>query len=102
MRNTPSIIFSDLLESALRLEICLSMRCSENVFWDEKCSKKFMFPENDMKSSFDSVDQNFDQLTQKTALICFFEVDFNELLNGLPTAGGRPTLCCRKQHQRSK
>ena len=33
---------------------------------------------------------------QKTALIRFFEFDFNEVLNGPPTAGGRPSLCWSK------
>ena len=60
VRNTPSIIFSDLLESALRLEISFVHEVFRECFLGRKMFKKFMSPENDMKSSFDSVDQNFE------------------------------------------
>ena len=60
LRNTPSIIFSDLLESALRLEICSVQEVFRERFLGRKMFKKSMSPENDMKSSFDSVDQNFE------------------------------------------
>ena len=49
LRNTPSIIFSDLLESSLHWEICFIHKVFRDAVWDEKVFKKFMFCENDMK-----------------------------------------------------
>ena len=49
LRNTPSIIFSDLLECALHLEIRFIHKVFRDAVWDEKVFKKFMFSENDTK-----------------------------------------------------
>ena len=45
LRNTPSIMFSDLLESVLHLGRSVpSTTCSEKAVWDEKCSKNLCSP----------------------------------------------------------
>ena len=60
LRNTPSIIFLIFSNLHFVWKSVLSTRCSENVFLERKMLKKFMFPEKDIKSSFDSADQNFE------------------------------------------
>ena len=59
LRNTPQIIFSDLLESALNLKIRSIYKVFRERCLRRKNVQKIMFPENGMKCSFDSVDQNF-------------------------------------------
>ena len=44
LRKTPSIIFSDLLDSALHLEIGSIHKVFRDAVWDEKCSKKLCSP----------------------------------------------------------
>ena len=44
LRNTPSIIFSDLLESALRLEICFVHEVFRECFFGTKNVQKIYVP----------------------------------------------------------